>query len=438
MYEGVPRSPLVVPVRSAPVERIVVRSGGPLAGSIRIGGAKNSVLKLMAATLLAPGRYVLRAVPDIVDVAIMSDILGSLGVAVTPDPDRPGAITIERAPEVGSEPDATQYRRIRASTALLGPLLAATGHAVVTSPGGDDFGGRPIDLHLKGLEALGARFRFDGDLLVGEAGELSGAPVVLEFPSVGATENIVMAAVRAKGTTVLDNAAREPEIGDLCSFLNAMGAQIEGVGSATLVIHGVGPDDLRGVEHTVVPDRVEAATYLCALGVAGGEIALVGARAEHMAVFLAKLRDTGLEIEPTVNGIEAAGRGRRVAVDVATLPFPGVATDYKPLLTAMLSVAAGRCIVTENVFNGRFRYIDELRLMGADLRTEDHHVVVRGVERLRGAEVQAHDIRAGAALVVAGLGADGATTITGAHHIDRGYDDLVGKLRAVGADIARR
>ena len=419
------------------MDRIVVRSGGPLRGAVRIGGAKNSVLKLMAACTLAEGRYVLRDVPDIVDVRIMSDILRSLGLLVAFDPATPHEVVVERPAAIGCEPDAVQFRRIRASTALLGPLVAATGRAVVTSPGGDDFGGRPIDLHLKGLEALGATFRFEGGLLVGEAAELHGAEVVLEFPSVGATENILMAAVRAKGTTVLDNAAREPEIGDLCRFLNEMGASVEGVGSGTLTIRGVAADELRGVEHTVVPDRVEAATYMCATGVAGGQVHLRNARAEHMAVFLAKLRDTGLEIEPTVDGLEVAAPARLRSVDVATLPYPGVATDYKPLLTAMLSVADGTCIVTENVFNGRFRYIDELRLMGADLRTEDHHVVVRGVKRLRGAAVQAHDIRAGAALVVAALDADGTTEITGASHIDRGYDDLAGKLRSLGADLVR-
>ncbi len=419
------------------MDRIVVRSGGPLRGAVRIGGAKNSVLKLMAACTLAEGRYLLRDVPDIVDVPIMSDILRSLGLVVAVDPAFPHEVRVERPAAIGSEPDAVQFRRIRASTALLGPLVAATGRAVVTSPGGDDFGGRPIDLHLKGLEALGATFRFDGDLLVGEAAELHGAEVVLEFPSVGATENILMAAVRAKGSTVLDNAAREPEIGDLCRFLNEMGASIEGVGSATLTVRGVATDELKGVEHTVVPDRVEAATYMCATGVAGGQVHLRNARAEHMAVFLAKLRDTGLEIEPTVDGLEVAAAPRLRSVDVATLPYPGVATDYKPLLTAMLSVADGTCIVTENVFNGRFRYIDELRLMGADLRTEDHHVVVRGVDRLRGAPVQAHDIRAGAALVVAALDAEGTTEITGASHIDRGYDDLAGKLRSLGADLER-
>jgi UDP-N-acetylglucosamine 1-carboxyvinyltransferase len=419
------------------MDRIIVRSGGPLRGAVRIGGAKNSVLKLMAACVLAEGRYTLRDVPGIVDVRIMSDILRSLGLVISTDPAAPAEVVIERPAEVGSAPDAVHFQRIRASTALLGPMLAATGHAVVTSPGGDDFGGRPIDLHLKGLEALGASFRFDAGLLVGEASELHGAEVVLEFPSVGATENILMAAVRAKGTTVLDNAAREPEIGDLCRFLNAMGAHIDGVGSATLTIRGVAPDELHGVDHTVVPDRVEAATYMCATGVAGGQVLLRNARADHMAVFLSKLRDAGLEIEPTIGGIEVAAPPRLRSVDVATLPYPGVATDYKPLLTAMLAVADGTCIITENVFNGRFRYIDELRLMGADLRCEDHHVVVRGVPRLAGAAVRAHDIRAGAALVVAALDAAGTTEIAGASHIDRGYDDLSGKLRALGADLER-
>jgi UDP-N-acetylglucosamine 1-carboxyvinyltransferase len=327
---------------------------------------------------------------------------------------------------------------MRASTAVLGPLLARCGRARLSLPGGDDFGSRPIDLHMAGLEALGARFTVDEDHLDAVADDgLRGADIALEFPSVGATENIIMAATLAKGTTTLDNAAREPEIVDLCHFLVGMGAQIEGIGSPVVTVHGVPAGDLHGTRHRVVADRVEAATYLAAVGLAGGEITVRDARAEHMEVVLRKLRAMGLSVESVPGGLRAAGPDRVRSTDVATLPYPGVATDYKPLITAMLSVADGVGIVTENLFAGRFRYVDELIRMGADIRTDSHHAVVRGVPRLVGTSVAASDIRAGAALVVAALAADGETSIDGVHHVDRGYEDLVGKLRTLGADIVR-
>jgi UDP-N-acetylglucosamine 1-carboxyvinyltransferase len=268
------------------------------------------------------------------------------------------------------------------------------------------------------------------------AEHLVGCKVILEFPSVTATENVLMAAVRAKGRTVIENAAREPEVADLAAFLNRMGAHILGAGTSTIVVEGV--DELSPVEHTVVPDRVEAATYLAAVGIAGGEITLVGARPDHMDMLCLKLGEMGMRISPTADGLWAMVPGRLRACDVSTLPYPGIATDYKPLLVAMLTVADGVGIVTENLFGaGRFRYIDELVRMGADVRTEGHHAVVRGVPQLSGAPVRAPDIRAGVALVVAGLRAEGETLVRGVHHIDRGYEDLVGKLRAIGADVQR-
>ncbi len=401
-----------------------------------ISGAKNSALKLMAASLLADGNHVLRNVPAITDVATMSDLLRAMGVATMVDPDDSSVLHLHRGTAVIPEAPYELVERIRASIVVLGPLLARCGRARVSMPGGDDFGPRPIDMHLAGLEALGARFRLRHGYLEGEADDgLHGAEVALDFPSVGATENILMAAVLAKGTTVLDNAAREPEIQDLCYFLVAMGAHISGIGSPTLVIHGVTAGDLRAVDHTVVPDRIEAATYLAAVGVAGGEIELAGARADHMDMLLRKLREMGMRVTDTGTGLLASVDGRLRPVDVATLPYPGVATDYKPLLTAMLTVADGVGIVTENLFSGRFRYIDELVRMGADIRTDRHHVVVRGVPRLSGAPVRAHDIRAGAAMLVAGLAADGETTILEAHHLERGYGHLEAKLRGLGVDV---
>jgi UDP-N-acetylglucosamine 1-carboxyvinyltransferase len=324
---------------------------------------------------------------------------------------------------------------MRASIVVLGPLLARYGEAHVALPGGDDFGPRPIDMHLRALEELGAEVEFEHGFVHARADQLTGARILLEFPSVGATENALMAAVLAKGTTVIDNAAREPELADLASFLNHMGAQIRGAGSSTITVDGV--EALHPVEHTVVADRIEAATYLAAVAIAGGEVVLRGAVPGHMTMLVQKLGEMGVRCSPDGDGLWAMARTRLRSVDVSTLPYPGLATDYKPLLVAMLAVADGVGIVTENLFAGRWRYVDDLVRMGADIRTESHHAVVRGVERLSGAPVRAPDIRAGAALAVAALAAEGETTIADAHHIDRGYEDFVGKLRAVGADVER-
>jgi UDP-N-acetylglucosamine 1-carboxyvinyltransferase len=332
--------------------------------------------------------------------------------------------------------------RIRASINVLGPLLTRCGHVRLSMPGGDDFGARPIDMHVAGLEAMGATFKFSHGYLEAFADRLHGADITFDFPSVGATENLLTAAVLADGRTTIDNAAREPEITDLCDFLIAMGAQISGVGTSTLVIDGVEPGSLRPVSHHTVPDRIQAATYLAAVAVAGGELEVVGARAEHMTMLLDRFADMGLEVSTISDRdgdrLRVVAPERLRSIDVATLPYPGIATDYKPLIITMLAVADGVGIVTENLYPGRFRYVEELQRLGADVRTSGHHAVVRGVPRLSGAPVRAHDIRAGAAMVVAGLAAEGETEITGVHHIDRGYDDLVGRLAAVGAHIERR
>ncbi|MBA2281324.1 MAG: UDP-N-acetylglucosamine 1-carboxyvinyltransferase [Acidimicrobiia bacterium] len=412
-----------------------VRAGGPLAGTVRIGGAKNSVLKLLAATLLAPGEYVLRNVPAIADVDSMSDLLRTMGCTV--ERPEPGVLRVVRPETIVPEAPYELVERMRASIVVLGPLLAREGRARVSVPGGDDFGSRPIDMHLRGLELLGARFSNAHGYIEAEADKLEGTRVTLEYPSVGATENTLMAAVLAEGTTVIDNAAREPEIWDLASFLNRMGARVLGAGSSTITVAGVRPEHLSGVDHTVVPDRIEAATYLAAVAIAGGEIVVAGAKAEHMDMYVQKLGEMGVRISPDPEGLWAMSPRRLRSVDVATLPYPGVATDYKPLFVTMLAVADGVGIVTENIFKGRFRYVDELTRMGADIRTDDHHAIVRGRERLSGAPVRAPDIRAGAALVLAGLRADGETVVRDAHHIDRGYEDFAGRLRALGADVER-
>ena len=412
------------------MNRFVVRPGPSLSGTVRVGGAKNSVLKLLAATLLAEGEHRLRNVPRIADVDTMCELLASMGLGV----ERRGhELTVRRGATIVPEAPYELVERMRASIVVLGPLLASVGRARVAMPGGDDLGSRPIDLHLQGLELLGASFDFAHGTIEARADRLLGTRVLLEFPSVGATENVLMAAVTAKGTTVIDNAAREPEIADLATFLNRMGGRVLGAGTPTLEIEGV--DRLSPVDHEVVPDRVEAATFLAAVGIAGGEITIEGARADHLDMLFRKLGEMGMHASPVTEGVWAAAPRRLRSVDVSTLPYPGIATDYKPLLVAMLSVADGVGIVTENLYADRFRYVAELVRMGADIRIEGHHAVVRGVDRLSGAPVKAPDIRAGAALVLAGLAAEGETVVTDGFHIERGYEDFAGKLRSLGADV---
>jgi UDP-N-acetylglucosamine 1-carboxyvinyltransferase len=414
------------------VDKFLVQGSGPLNGEVRIGGAKNSALKLMAASLLAEGSTSLLNVPDITDVAIMIELLEAMGVRVQREGHR---IDIDVPAEIDPVAPYSLVERMRASIVVLGPLLSRIGRAQVAMPGGDDFGSRPIDMHLQGLEQLGATFSYEHGDINGRAEQLSGTEVFLEFPSVGATENLLMAAVLAEGTTVIENAAREPEIGDLANFLLKMGALIDGIGTSRLRIEGV--TVLRPVTYEVIADRIEAATYLAALAVCGGELRLQGARPDHMEMLLRKLEEMGMACQENDSGLEAKVRDRLKAVDISTLPYPGLATDYKPFLVTALCVSHGAGMVTENIFAGRFRYIDELVRMGAEIRAEGRHAVVRGVERLSGAPVRAHDIRAGAALVIAGLAADGETVISDAHHVDRGYEDLAGKLSSVGAQVTR-
>ena len=415
---------------------IVVRRSENLRGTVSVPGAKNSVLKLMAATLLAPGRYRLTNVPDIADVDTMCELLTALGVSSS----REGAhdLVLEHSGDITPVAPFELVDRIRASINVLGPLLARVGRADIAMPGGDDFGSRPIDLHVMGLEKMGAVFDLDRDGVRAIATDLHGAHVELPFPSVGATENILMAAVLARGVTVIDNAAREPEIGDLCMMLVDMGAEISGIGSDRLEITGVSPDSLRAVDHAVVSDRVQAATYLAAVAVAQGDVVVSGARAEHMEMLITRFSEMGVDITPVSGGLRVVSTRRLTSIDFSTLPYPGIATDYKPLLVGMLAVAEGVGVATENLYPGRFRYVDELVKLGANVRIEGHHAIVRGVENLVGAPVSAPDIRAGAALVVAGLVAQGETRIDNIHHIDRGYDDLVGRLAALGADVSRR
>lgn len=414
------------------MKRFLVQGSGPLNGVVPIGGAKNSALKLMAASLLAEGSTSLLNVPDIADVAIMGELLEAMGVQIKRVGNR---IDIDVPAELDPVAPYSLVERMRASIVVLGPLLARLGRARVAMPGGDDFGSRPIDMHLQGLEQLGATFSHEHGDITGKADRLVGAEVLLEFPSVGATENLMMAAVLARGTTIIENAAREPEITDLANFLSQMGATIDGLGTSRLTVEGV--EVLRPTTYTVIPDRVEAATFLSAVAVCGGELLLKGARSDHMEMLIRKLEEMGMSLAAEPSGLRVEVRNRLRAVDISTLPYPGLATDYKPFLVTALCVAEGAGMVTENIFAGRFRYIDELVRMGAEIRAEGRHAVVRGVERLSGAPVRAHDIRAGAALVVAGLAAEGETIISDAHHVDRGYEDLAGKLASVGALVTR-
>ena len=405
-----------------------------MSGTVTAGGAKNSALKLMVACLLAEGRSVLSNVPRISDVDTMADVLRALGAEVERLDNGDVAVTTPPVDRLVPSAPEELFERMRASVVVLGLLLARCGTVSMPLPGGDDFGDRPIDFHVNGLTAMGARFESShGEVRGTVPGRLVGTRVVLEYPSHTATDNLLMAAVLAKGTTVIENAAKEPEVADLAAMLCSMGAVVRGAGTSRIEVEGV--DELRPAHHAVVPDRVVAATFLAAVGMAGGDITIADARPEHMEMLLHKVGQLGVATEMGPQGLRARAEARLTSADVATLPYPGVATDYSPLLVAMLTVADGVGILTENLFSGRFRYVEELRRMGADIRTEGHHAVVRGVDRLSGAAVRAPDIRAGVALVLAGLVAEGETVVSGAHHIARGYADLAGSLRSLGATV---
>jgi len=411
-----------------------VRPSGPLRGTVSISGAsKNAGTKQMAAALLAPGVTTLHNVPVVRDLEVMAELLRAIGADV--ELLAGDQVRVDASGELRPEAPYELVTRMRASFNVLGPLVARCGEARVALPGGDNIGSRKVDMHLRGLEAMGAHVEVEHGNVVARATRLAGARHVLEFPSVGATENLMCAAVLAKGETVIENAAREPEVTDLAAFLDRMGAQVVGAGSSTIEVEGV--DELVACDSEIMADRLEAGTLLMACGIAGGEIELHGTRLEHLEIVAMKLCEMGMRVSPTPDGLWAQSPGRLHAVDVATLPHPGFATDFMPTAVALMSVAEGSAIVTENIYDGRFLFVDELARMGADVRTEGRHAVVRGVERLSGAPVTASDVRAGAALVLAGLAADGETTVYECQHIDRGFRDLPATLRALGADVER-
>ena len=416
------------------MSQIVVEGGRVLRGTVGVLGAKNAVLKEMAATLLAPGRHTLSNVPDILDVSLMGEVLAHVGCKV----ERSGhELCIVVPDRLLPEAPLHLVRRMRASIVVLGPLLARCGTARVSQPGGDDLGARPIDFHLDGLERMGASFELVHGELVGSAPDgMVGAEVELPFPSVGATENLLFAGALADGETSVVNAAREPEIQDLADHLRAMGAAISGDGTAIIRIKGVA--ELHPAEHAVIPDRLEAGTYAVAGAITRGDVTITGCVPDHLRMELRKLEDAGAEVSRGDGWLRVQGPERPSPVDFATLPFPGFHTDMHPQMVVLLSVADGTSVVTENIYDARFRYVGELARMGADITTEWQHAVIRGVPGLSGCPVLAHDIRAGAALVLAGLRADGITTVDEADHVDRGYEDFVGRLAALGADVRRR
>ena len=415
-------------------ERFLVKGGARLSGQVRVSGAKNSVLKLMGAALLAEGTTVLTNCPAIDDVPLMQKVLEGLGCTVEREGD---VVRIDTPAELSPQADFDAVRQFRASVCVLGPLTARCRKAIVALPGGDAIGSRPLDMHQSGLEKLGARTYINHGCVVAEADGLTGGHISLDFPSVGATENILTAAVLAKGRTVLDNAAREPEIVDLCDMLVAMGARIQGAGSNTITVDGV--EKLTPTQHEVVGDRIVAGTWAYAAAMTGGDVTVGGISPAHLHLALEKLKNAGAQVETYGSGFRVRMEGRAKAVNYQTLPFPGFPTDLQPMAIALAAVSEGVSVLTENVFESRFRFVDEMIRLGTDATVDGHHVMIRGKERLSSAPVWSSDIRAGAGLVLAGLCTEPGddTEVHDVYHIDRGYPTFVETLNSLGADIER-
>ncbi|MBP1965763.1 UDP-N-acetylglucosamine 1-carboxyvinyltransferase [Paenibacillus aceris] len=416
------------------MSKIIVRGGRKLAGNVKINGAKNAVLPIIAASILgSEGESVIHDAPPLDDVLVINKVLQSLGIEV--DYDR--QVIRVRAERIDTcEASYDLVRKMRASFLVMGPLLARRGQARISLPGGCAIGTRPIDQHLKGFEAMGADIELgQGYIEARVKGRLKGAKIYLDVASVGATENIMMAATLAEGTTIIENAAKEPEIVDLANYLNAMGAIIRGAGTGVIRIEGV--EKLRGAVHTVIPDRVEAGTYMIAAAITGSELYMEGAIGDHLRPVISKMQEMGVVIEEDENGIRVRATGPLRAVDVKTLPYPGFPTDMQSQMMALLMVADGTSLVTETVFENRFMHVEEFANMNAHIKVDGRTAIVSGNAKLRGAKVCATDLRAGAALILAALAAEGETEITGVHHIDRGYVDITDVLRGLGADISR-
>ncbi|MEH1054123.1 UDP-N-acetylglucosamine 1-carboxyvinyltransferase [Micromonospora sp. CPCC 206171] len=429
----------------------VIRVGGDarLAGTVHVVGAKNSALKLMAAALLAPGRSVITNVPRITDIATMGEVLRRLGCGVRFEADDPvdpmvarggvarsRSVVIDVPERPGVEADYDLVRRLRASICVLGPLLARRGHVRVAHPGGDAIGSRGLDMHISGLTRMGADISGEHGFVIASAPDgLHGAEIVLDFPSVGATENLVMAAVLARGVTVIDNAAREPEIVDICTMANQMGARISGAGTSTLRIVGV--PELHPVRHATVGDRIVAGTWAFGAAMTRGDVTVTGVDPAYLEVALDKLVSAGALVETRGDAFRVRADDRPAAVDVVTLPYPGFATDLLPMAIGLAAVSHGASLITENIFDGRFMFANEMMRLGADIKTDGHHALVCGRDRLSGAPVRATDIRAGAGLIIAGLCAEGVTEVSHVYHVDRGYPDFVADLRALGVRVER-
>lgn len=412
---------------------LTVEGGTPLKGEVRVSGAKNAVLKLMAAALLTKEPCVVRNVPRIGDVFNMIEVLEGLGARCSLD----GDVLYIEARDLHPEAPLEPVREMRASVQVMGPLLGRLGEVKIAQPGGCAIGARPVDLHLAGLRALGATIEERHGFIHGRAAKLVGSEIHFDLPSVGATENIMMAAAVAEGETVIRNAAREPEIIEVQNFINCMGGRIRGAGTDTIRIVGVG-GPLRGVDYTVIPDRIEAGTLAVCAAVSGGDLTLRPVIVEHMELVVAKLAEAGAAIEVRDETMRIWRKGKLKPLQIRSQPYPGFPTDMQPQILAMLTTAEGTSIVTETVYSSRFKHVDELRRMGADITVDGRVAVVRGPCELTGARVEASDLRAAAALVVAGLAAEGETVIEGLQHLDRGYEDLAGKLASVGARIVRR
>ena len=414
-------------------DRFRVVGGAHLRGEVTISGAKNSALKLMAAALLAPGLSTIRNVPEIADVEIMGDLLTRLGCTVT---NSAGVVTIDVPQTPGHRADYDLVRKMRASINVLGPLVARTGKAEVALPGGDAIGSRGLDFHIRGLESLGATAHIEHGYVVAQSPHgLKGAAIDLDFPSVGATENIMTAAVLAQGVTTIDNAAREPDLVDLGQFLISMGADIKGLGTPLITITGVSA--LHPTDHTTIADRIITGTWAFAAAMTQGDITIHGARAEDLELPLEKLASAGAIITTTEGGIRVRMDSRPQSIDVATLPYPGFPTDLLPMVIALNAIADGSAIVTENVFESRFMFVNELIRLGAQISIDGHHASITGVKELSGAPVEATDIRAGAGLVLAALVSEGETTIDQAFHLDRGYPNFAAQLQSLGAKVTR-
>jgi UDP-N-acetylglucosamine 1-carboxyvinyltransferase len=418
------------------VEKIIVTGGKKLQGKVRVEGAKNAVLPILAAALLASeGENVIKEVPNLADVFTINEVLKSLNAAVTYIPED-NTVYIDTTKELSSEAQFEFVSKMRASILVMGSLLARNGYARVALPGGCAIGSRPIELHLKGFEAMGAEISFGHGYVEAKAeGRLKGANVYLDFPSVGATENIMTAAALAQGTTVIENAAKEPEIVDLANFINNMGGRVIGAGTNTIRIEGV--DTLYGTEHHIIPDRIEAGTFMVAAAITKGDVTIENAVPEHMTALIAKMREMGVEIIELDEGIRVRVPNTLKAVDIKTMPHPGFPTDMQSQMMALMLTAEGTSIITETVFENRFMHVEEFRRMNASAKIEGRSVFIEGPVDLQGAEVMATDLRAAAALILAGLVSEGVTRVTKLHHLDRGYVDFHGKLAALGANIER-